>query len=157
MKPAFEMVTGYTQREIAGKNQSMLKSELQAPLLYRELWETIRTGDIRCGIVVNRKKNGEVYNGDESVSPIRNAEGRITHFVSNGRDLTERLRIEAELLQSQKMDAIGRLAGGIAHDFNICLLSLPATPSSPWTRSFPEAPLRRDSRRSFPPPTTPPI
>ena len=118
VNPAFEIVTGYSQQEIAGENQSILKSELQAPLLYRELWETIRTGDIRRGIVVNRKKNGEVYYVDESVSPIRNTEGKITHFVSNGRDLTERLRIEAELLQSQKMDAIGRLAGGIAHDFN---------------------------------------
>jgi nitrogen-specific signal transduction histidine kinase/ActR/RegA family two-component response regulator len=55
---------------------------------------------------------------DESVSPVQNAEGQITHYVCNGRDYTERLRIEAELLQSQKMDAIGRLAGGVAHDFN---------------------------------------
>ncbi len=118
VNPAFEAVTGYAMLEIAGKSQSILKSDLQAPLLYRELWETIRTGDVDRSIVVNRKKNGEAYYVDESVSPIRNAEGNITHFVCNGRDLTERLRIEAELLQSQKMDAIGRLAGGVAHDFN---------------------------------------
>jgi PAS domain S-box-containing protein len=118
VNPAFERVTGYSQQELAGQSQSILGSDLQAPLLYRELWETIRTGDVLRNIVVKRKKNGEVYYVDESVSPIRNAEGRITHFVCNGRDLTERLRIEAELLQSQKMDAIGRLAGGVAHDFN---------------------------------------
>ena len=118
VNPAFEAVTGYLQQELIGKSQSILKSELQAPMLYRELWETIRTGDVSRNIVVNRKKNGEVYYVDESVNPIRNAEGRVTHFVFNGRDLTERLRIEAELLQSQKMDAIGRLAGGVAHDFN---------------------------------------
>src|SRR6202166_1215564 len=118
VNPAFEAVAGYSQVELIGKCQNILKSELHAPLLYRELWETIRTGDVTRSIVVNRKKNGEVYYVDESVSPIHNAEGRITHFVFNGRDLTERLRIEAELLQSQKMDAIGRLAGGVAHDFN---------------------------------------
>jgi PAS domain S-box-containing protein len=118
VNPAFERVTGYSQQELAGRSQNILKSDLQAPLLYRELWEKIRTGDVNRGIAVNLKKNGEVYYVDESVSPIRNAEGRITHFVFNGRDLTERLRIEAELLQSQKMDAIGRLAGGVAHDFN---------------------------------------
>ena len=118
VNPAFEMLTGYSQVELIGKSQSILKSELQVPLLYRELWETIRTGDTGRSVAVQRKKNGEIYYVDESVSPIRNAEGRITHFVSNGRDLTERLRIEAELLQSQKMDAIGRLAGGVAHDFN---------------------------------------
>jgi two-component system cell cycle sensor histidine kinase/response regulator CckA len=118
VNPAFEALTGYSQQEVTGKTQSILKSGQQAPALYRELWETIRTGDIYRGILVNRKKNGEVYYVDESISPIRDAEGRITHFVSNGRDYTERLRLEAQLLQSQKMDAIGRLAGGVAHDFN---------------------------------------
>jgi len=82
------------------------------------LWETIRGIDGGRDIVVKRKKNGEVYYVDESVSPIRSAAGRLTHYVCNGRDFTARLRVEAELVQSQKMDAIGRLAGGIAHDFN---------------------------------------
>jgi two-component system, cell cycle sensor histidine kinase and response regulator CckA len=118
VNPAFETMTGYSRQEVIGKPQSILKSELQAPVLYSELWESIRSGDVRRGIVVNRKKNGEVCYVDESVSPIRDAEGRITNYVSNGRDYTERLRLEAKLLQSQKMDAIGRLAGGISHDFN---------------------------------------
>jgi len=118
VNPAFEAVTGYSLEELAGQPQSILQSQQQAPLLYRELWETIRSGDSGRSIVVNRKKNGEVYYADENVSPIRNADGAITHMVCNGRDLTERLRIEAELMQSQKMDAIGRLAGGVSHDFN---------------------------------------
>ena len=118
VNPAFEALTGYSREEVTGKAQSILKSDLQAPVLYSELWESIRSSDVRRGILANRKKNGEVYYVDESISPIRDAEGRVTHFVSNGRDYTERLRLEAQLLQAQKMDAIGRLAGGIAHDFN---------------------------------------
>ncbi len=118
VNPAFEMLTGYSPEEVTGKTSSILKSGEQAPVLYRELWETIRSGNVCRSIVVNRKKNGEVYYVDESISAIRDGEGRITNFVSNGRDYSERLRLEAQLLQSQKMDAIGRLAGGIAHDFN---------------------------------------
>ena len=118
VNPALETATGYSLQEIIGKNQSILNSELQLPLLYRELWETIRGGDGTRSIAVKRKKNGEVYYADESVSHVRNTDGKITHCVYNGRDMTERLRIEAELVQSQKMDAIGRLAGGVAHDFN---------------------------------------
>jgi two-component system, cell cycle sensor histidine kinase and response regulator CckA len=118
VNPAFEALTGYSRQEVTGQPQSILKSGLQASVLYRELWETIRGGDVCRGIVVNRKRNGEVYYVDESLSPIRDTEGHITHFVSNGRDYTERLRLEVQVLQSQKMDAIGRLAGGVAHDFN---------------------------------------
>jgi two-component system cell cycle sensor histidine kinase/response regulator CckA len=82
------------------------------------LWETISIGNVYHNILVNRKKNGELYYVDESISAIRNAAGSITHFVSNGRDLTKRLHLEAQLQQAQKMDAVGRLAGGVAHDFN---------------------------------------
>ncbi len=138
VNPALENITGYSLTEIMGENQVILNSELQVPLLYRELWETIRASDGTRSLAVKRKKNGEVYYAEESVSPIYRADGKITHRVYNGRDLTERLRIEAELVQSQKMDAIGRLAGGVAHDFNnlltiitsyseLALDSIPAT------------------------------
>ena len=118
VNPAFESLTGYSREEAVGQSPSILTSGQQAPSVYRELWETISVGNVYHNILVNRKKNGELYHVDESISAIRDVSGHITHFVANGRDLTKRLDLEAQLRQSQKMDAIGRLAGGVAHDFN---------------------------------------
>jgi two-component system, cell cycle sensor histidine kinase and response regulator CckA len=118
VNPAFEALTGYHRGEVCGRTPRILKSGEQGPELYQEIWKTILSGNCYRGILVNRKKNGELYYVEESICPVRDAAGQITHFISNGRDLTERLRLEAQLLQSQKMDAIGNLAGGVAHDFN---------------------------------------
>ncbi len=118
VNPAFEALTGYQRDDVCGRTPRILKSGEQGPEVYREIWKTILAGNVYRGILVNRKKNGELYYVEESICPVRDAAGQITHFISNGRDLTERLRLEAQLLQSQKMDAIGNLAGGVAHDFN---------------------------------------
>jgi two-component system cell cycle sensor histidine kinase/response regulator CckA len=118
VNPAFEALTGYSSVEACGQTMRILKSGEQGPNVYQEMWKTITAGNVYRGILVNRKKNGDVCYLEQSISPVRDAAGEITHFISNGRDLTERLRLEAELRQAQKMDAIGQLAGGVAHDFN---------------------------------------
>jgi PAS domain S-box-containing protein len=138
VNPAFETLTGYSRDEVGGKTPRILKSGEQGPEVYQEMWKTLLAGNVYRGILVNRKKNGELYYVEESICPVRDPHGIITHFVANGRDLTERLRLEAQLLQAQKMDAIGRLAGGVAHDFNNLLtiitsyseLALDAVPES---------------------------
>ena len=118
VNPAFEALTGYDHAEACGQTPRLLKSGEQSAESYQDMWKTILAGNVFRGILVNRKKNGDLYYVEESICPVRDADGQVTHFVCNGRDLTDRLRLEAQLLQAQKMDAIGRLAGGIAHDFN---------------------------------------
>ncbi len=126
VNPAFEAITGYSRQEAIGQTLGILKSEQQAGELYEEMWNTVLSGNVFRGIVTDRKKNGEAVIIEKALTPLRDASGEITHFISTGRDITERRQLESDLRQAQKMDAIGRLAGGVAHDFNNLLLVISA-------------------------------
>jgi len=126
VNPAFSTLTDYTAEEVIGKTLRLLKSPNQPAELYKKMWNTILGGKIFRGIVVNRKKNGENITVEKTITPLRDSDGQITHFISTDRDITERRRLEVELQQVQKMDAVGRLAGGVAHDFNNLLMVISA-------------------------------
>ena len=126
VNPAFEAVTGYVREEVLGRTFRILKSSHQAPRLYRDMWQTLLAGQTFRGIVTNRKKSGETFLTEKTITPLRDADGQITHFISTDRDITERRSLENQLQQALKMDAIGRLAGGVAHDFNNLLMVIRA-------------------------------
>jgi len=126
VNPAFERATGYSQSEVLGQAFGILKSEQQSGELYEEMWDTVLSGKVFHGVVMNRKKNGETFILEKSLTPLRNPDGQITHFVATGRDITDQRRLERQLQQAQKMDAIGKLAGGVAHDFNNLLMVISA-------------------------------
>lgn len=146
VNPSFETLTGYSRQEVIGKTPRILKSGEQDSESYSELWQTILSGNVYRGILANRKKNGETYYVEESISPIRDSQGQTTHFVANGRDLTDRLRLEAQLVQAQKMDAIGRLAGGVAHDFNNLLTIITSYSELALDSVIPGTPLQAKVR-----------
>src|SRR5262249_14991132 len=91
-----------------------------------DMWKTILSGRVFHGILANRKKNGEIFIVENTITPLSDPEGRISHFISNSRDISNQRRLEAQLQMTQKMDAIGRLAGGVAHDFNNLLMVMSA-------------------------------
>ncbi|MFH2091215.1 MAG: cache domain-containing protein [Pseudomonadota bacterium] len=124
VNPAFEKITGFSEQELIGKNPRILKSGEHDELFYRQLWETIMTGNIWNGRIMNKRKNGSFYIEDATISPVLDKLGKIINFVAVKHDITDEVRMEKMSQQSQKMEAIGTLAGGIAHDFNNILFPI---------------------------------
>lgn len=124
VNPAFTAITGYEPEEIIGKNPAVLKSTAQDPVFYKELWDTITSGKVWHGTLIDKRKDGSFYPALMSVAPIYNDSGSTTHYVSLQQDMTDYKKMEGQFLQAQKMEAIGTLVGGIAHDFNNMLAAI---------------------------------
>jgi len=118
VNPAFEEITGYSESEVIGRNPRILNSGKHGKEFFKNIWETITSGGTWAGNITNRKKNGELLEEYGTIFPVLDDKGRIVNFVAIKRDITEHRKLENQLRQAQKMEAIGTLAGGIAHDFN---------------------------------------
>ncbi len=144
VNPAFEHLSGYSGDELIGRTFRVIKSGEEPDSAFRQMWETILAGGVYRGVITNRKKNGEAFIVEKTIAPVRDALGEITHFVSCDRDITERRKLESQLQQAQKMDAIGRLAGGIAHDFNNLLMIVSAYAELMLDHIGPDHPLNHN-------------
>lgn len=118
VNPAMQKMTGYNKDELIGKTLRIFKSCEHSEDFYRALWTTLKHGKIWSGRFTNRKKDGVLYHEEATISPVKDELGKTTNFVAVKRDITENLELSKQLVQSQKMEAVGALAGGIAHDFN---------------------------------------
>ncbi|MBE0558648.1 MAG: PAS domain S-box protein, partial [Proteobacteria bacterium] len=124
VNPAFESVTGYTREEAMGKTPRILNSGRQAPGFYQDLWKTISSGKTWAGRMVNKRKDGELYTEDATITPVRGDSGLIVNYVAVKRDVTDHQRLMAQLRHAQRMETVGTLAGGVAHDFNNILTGI---------------------------------
>jgi diguanylate cyclase (GGDEF)-like protein/PAS domain S-box-containing protein len=97
VNPAFESLTGYPRAEAVGRKPSILKSGAHDDEFYRGLWRSILAGHPFRGVFVDRRKSGALVHAENLIWPVLSGHGRITNFVCQTRDVTERVR-EAEKL-----------------------------------------------------------
>lgn len=97
VNPAFEALTGFTREDSLGRTPRLLKSGLHDGEFYRTLWGTILKGEVFQSEIANCKKNGELLYEVKTITPLRDAQGKITHFVATGKDVTEHKRDEEKL------------------------------------------------------------
>lgn len=95
-------LTGYSQEELEGKEPTVLNSGKQSPKFYSNLWKTVRSGEVFRSVIINRKKNNELYFEETTVTPIKNDKNKITNFVFTGWDVSERMLAEESLKYSEE-------------------------------------------------------
>ena len=116
VNPAFCDATGFSRDEVLGENPRLLKSGIQEEAVYTDLWQTISSGRTWKGTFCNRKKNGELFWEEATISPIFNEDNEISHYIAVKEDITERRAISRRLEEeSDKLQFVVEYAGfGIA-------------------------------------------
>ncbi len=104
VNPAFTALTGYSKEESRGRNpRELVRSGLHDRVFYKELWDTILAGQVWRGELINRRKDGSLYTEEQSITPVRNGAGKISHFIAIKQDISDRKRAEAALTQERNL------------------------------------------------------
>ncbi len=99
VNPAFETMTGFSADDVRGKTPRILKSGLQDPAFYERLWAKLMAGQSFHATISNRRKTGEIYPAEETITPIVDETGRVSHFVAVIQDISEALNIQEREVQ----------------------------------------------------------
>lgn len=114
---AFQETTGYSREEILLKNPKVLQSGKHGKEYYERLWSTILAGKVFYAQTTNKNKNGQLYIADQSITPIKDKDGHITHFVSVWKDVTEKIHLQEKLRREK-----AKLTEIITMDRNISVM-----------------------------------
>ncbi|MBI5351044.1 MAG: PAS domain S-box protein [Chloroflexi bacterium] len=106
VNPAWSALTGYSPQEAIGQNPRILKSGFQDEAYYKNLWDTILAGKVWHSELVNKRRDGSLYSEEQTITPVHDARGEITHFIAIKQDISERKRIEEKLKDLSIHDAL---------------------------------------------------
>jgi two-component system cell cycle sensor histidine kinase/response regulator CckA len=121
---AFERRTGYLRSEVLDKSPRLLQGPKTSRAALDNIAQALASGEPVREELINYTKSGEEFWLELDLVPLTEDDAKLTHWVGIGRDITRRKEIELQLLHSQKMEAVGKLAGGVAHDFNDLLTAV---------------------------------
>jgi PAS domain S-box-containing protein len=156
VNPACTRLTGYTAEEVVGQNPRLFKSGGHDLTFYQNLWATIRAGQVWHGEVTNRRKDGGLYVLEQTITPLLDGRGTITHFIAIQHDITERKRAEdalrvkdeelrmmsQQLWHATKLATMGELAASVAHELNNPLATVSLRAEALLAQTPPRAPMR---------------
>lgn len=110
VNPSFTTLTGYSFEEAVGQDLRIQNSGQQDKLFYQNMWGTILAGKVWHGELVNRRKDGNLYTEEETITPVHDQSGMISHFIGIKQDVTERKRAEAAIQEAnQKLKVLAQL------------------------------------------------
>lgn len=115
VNPAFTQITGFDLQEVTGRNPRILNSGAHTAEFFENMWKTILAGKIWQGETINRRKDGSLYVENQTIAPVRDPRGNITHFISTKQDVSQRKQLE---------DLRDQLMHTIVHDLRNPLTSL---------------------------------
>jgi PAS domain S-box-containing protein len=112
VNPAFADLTGYVSADAVGRNpRDLVKSDQHDHAFYKNLWDTILSGQVWRGEMINRRKDGSLYTEEQTITPVRDSHGEILHFIGVKQDVTERKRADEEFRQRAQLSALSAAVG----------------------------------------------
>ena len=110
VNPAFERTSGFSSREVLGGKPNLVKSGHHDATFFTTLWETIGNGDTFRDVFINRRKDGELYYEEKTITPVRDEYGKPMHFVATGMDISMRMEAQERLSHLAHHDVLTDLA-----------------------------------------------